>query len=152
MASTDRITKSVILKAPRSKVWRALTTPSEFGKWFGAKLSGTFVPGQQARGPITYPGYEHLTMEMDIEKIEPERYFSWRWHPYAVDPSVDYSNEPTTLIEFTLEEVPGGTRLTVVESGFDKIPAHRRAEAFRRNEEGWTAQMENINNYVRSAA
>jgi uncharacterized protein YndB with AHSA1/START domain len=152
MATTDRISKSVILKAPRSKVWKALITPSEFGQWFGAKMSGTFVPGQQARGPLTYPGYEHLNMEMEIEKMEPERYFSWRWHPYAVDPNVDYSSEPTTLIEFTLEEVPGGTKLTVVESGFDKIPAHRRDEAFRRNEGGWAKQMENISNYVRSAA
>jgi uncharacterized protein YndB with AHSA1/START domain len=146
---TDRIEKQVTLRAPRSRVWRALTTPKEFGTWFGVKLDGgAFTEGAAVRGRITHPGYEHLTMEMLIERIEPERYFSYRWHPYAHDPGVDYSSEPTTLVEFTLDETAGGTLLTVVESGFDRIPAARRAEAFRMNDQGWSAQLESIERHV----
>ena len=149
IVGTDRIEKQVTLRAPRSRVWRALTTPKEFGTWFGVKLDGgAFTEGAAVRGRITHPGYEHLTMEMLIERIEPERYFSYRWHPYAHDPGVDYSSEPTTLVEFTLDETAAGTLLTVVESGFDRIPAARRAEAFRMNEQGWTQQMENIRGHV----
>jgi uncharacterized protein YndB with AHSA1/START domain len=147
-SNTDRIEKSVLVRAPRERVWRAVTTAEEFGKWFGAKLEGQFSPGKVIRGPITHPGYEHLTLEFTIDRMELQRYFSWRWHPYAVDSAVDYSQEPTTLVEFTLEEVTDGTMLRVVESGFDNIPQHRRAEAFRMNEGGWTAQMENIRKYV----
>jgi uncharacterized protein YndB with AHSA1/START domain len=148
--STDRIEKSVVLRAPRSRVWRALASPDEFGAWFGAKLQGRFTPGARVEGPITYPGYEHLTMEITVERVEPERLFSFRWHPDAVDPVVDYSSEPTTLVEFRLEEVEDGTRLTVVESGFDRIPLARREKAFRDNDSGWAEQMKNIERHVSS--
>jgi uncharacterized protein YndB with AHSA1/START domain len=148
--STDRIEKNVVLRAPRSRVWRALASPEEFGAWFGAKLQGRFTPGAHVQGPITYPGYEHLTMEITVERVEPERLFSFRWHPDATDPGVDYSSEPTTLVEFHLEEVEGGTRLTVVESGFDQIPLARRAKAFKDNDSGWAGQMKNIERHVSS--
>jgi uncharacterized protein YndB with AHSA1/START domain len=148
----DRIEKTIELKAPLARVWRALTDHNEFGTWFRVKLEGPFVPGQPTRGRITYPGYEHLVMEVVVRKMEPERLFSFNWHPYAIDPNVDYSGEPPTLVEFTLEKAAGGTRLRVVESGFDKIPASRRAEAFRMNDGGWSAQMQNIADYVQQAA
>ena len=148
--STDRIEKNVVLRAPRSRVWRALANPEEFGVWFGAKLQGRFTPGARVQGPITYPGYEHLTMEITVERVEPERLFSFRWHPDAIDPAVDYSSEPTTLVEFRLEEVEGGTRLTVVESGFDRIPLARREKAFKDNDSGWAQQMKNIERHVSS--
>jgi uncharacterized protein YndB with AHSA1/START domain len=146
--SNDRIEKRIELKAPPSRVWRALTDYREFGLWFRVKLDGPFVPGQVSRGWITYPGYEHLKWEAVVQKMEPERLFSFTWHPYAVDPQVDYSNEPPTLVEFRLEETPGGTLLTVTESGFDKIPAGRRPQAFRMNDGGWTEQMKNIASHV----
>jgi uncharacterized protein YndB with AHSA1/START domain len=146
--STDRIEKSIILRAPRSRVWRAIANAEEFGAWFRVKFDGPFVPGASVRGQITHPGYEHVTVEILIERIEPEQLLSCRWHPYPVDPDVDYSVEPMTLVEFRLEEVSGGTRLTVTESGFDKIPLARRDEAFRMNEGGWTEQMKNIEQYV----
>ena len=145
---TDRIEKVIELKAPVSRVWRALTDHEEFGAWFRARLEGPFVPGQVARGHITYPGYEHLRWEAVVQKMEPERLFSFTWHPYAVDPQTDYSGEPPTLVEFTLEKIPTGTRLRVVESGFDKLPPHRRDEAFRMNERGWNVQAENIARHV----
>jgi len=148
MTSTDRIEKTVTLRAPRARVWRALTSADEFGTWFRVKLDGAFSEGTTIRGKITHPGYEHVTMEMQIDRIEPERYFSYRWHPYAVDPNVDYSAEPATLVEFTLEEAGGGTVLRIVESGFDRIPVARRAEAFRMNENGWTGQIKNIERHV----
>jgi len=148
MTETDRIEKHVVLRAPRARVWRAISSADEFGAWFGVKLDGAFAEGATIRGRITYPGYEHLTMEMLVERIEPERYFAYRWHPYAVDPAVDYSPEPTTLVEFRLEDADGGTRLTIVESGFDRIPVGRRAEAFRRNDGGWTEQTRNIERHV----
>jgi uncharacterized protein YndB with AHSA1/START domain len=144
----DRIEKTIELKSPVSRVWRALTDHREFGAWFRVTIDGPFVPGQVTRGQITYPGYEHLRWEAVIQKMEPERLFSFTWHPYAIDPKADYSKEPPTLVEFTLQEVPGGTLLRVVESGFDKIPSHRRQEAFRMNEGGWSAQMENIARHV----
>jgi len=112
--STDRIEKQVVLRAPRSRVWRALTNAEEFGTWFRVKLESAFAEGKPVRGRLSIPGYEHLTLEMLVERIDPERYFSYRWHPYAVDPAVDYSSEPTTLVEFTLEETEGGTALTIV--------------------------------------
>jgi uncharacterized protein YndB with AHSA1/START domain len=146
--SSDRIEKQVLLRAPKGRVWRALTDAAEFGKWFGVRMDGRFVPGRKARGEITSPGYEHLPFEIDVEKMEPEQLFSFRWHPYAHDPKVDYSKEPTTLVEFRLEEADQGTLLTVVESGFDRIPAARRAEAFRMNSDGWQSQMENIRRHV----
>jgi uncharacterized protein YndB with AHSA1/START domain len=145
---TDRIEKQVMLRAPRSRVWRALTDANEFGTWFGVKLQSPFKEGATVRGQITHPGYEHLTMDVVVERIEPERYFAYRWHPYAVDPNADYSKEPTTLVEFRLEETRDGTALTIVESGFDRIPLARRAEAFRMNEGGWTEQARNIERYV----
>jgi uncharacterized protein YndB with AHSA1/START domain len=148
METSDRIEKKVVLRAPRARVWRAIADAEEFGKWFGVKLAGAFVEGAAVRGRITYPGYEHLTFEAWVERIEPERYFAYRWHPYAVDPKVDYSNEPTTLVEFRLEEAEGGTMLTIVESGFDRIPAGRRAEAFRMNDGGWTQQARNLEGHV----
>jgi len=148
MTSPDRIEKSIVLRAPRARVWRALTDAQEFGTWFRVKLEGPFSEGATVRGRITHPGYEHLTMEMQVERIEPERLFSYRWHPYAISPAVDYSAEPTTLVEFRLDDVPGGTRLTVVESGFERLPSGRRAEAFRMNEGGWAEQMGNIERHV----
>ncbi len=146
--NTDRIEKSVILSAPRARVWRALANADEFGTWFGARLAGAFAPGARLTGRITAPGYEHLTMELLVERVEPESLFTYRWHPYAVEPGADYASEPTTLVEFRLAEVEGGTRLTVVESGFDKIPLERRAEAFRMNDQGWTEQMRNVERHV----
>jgi uncharacterized protein YndB with AHSA1/START domain len=151
MASADRIEKTVLLRASRARVWRALTDAREFGTWFRVALDGAFAEGATVRGRITYPGYEHLTVEMLIERMDPERLFSYRWHPYAIDPEADYAAEPTTLVEFRLEEVTGGTRLTVVESGFDRLPAGRRAEAFRMNEGGWSEQLVNIERHVAPA-
>lgn len=149
---TDIIEKRIELKATVSRVWRALTDHREFGTWFRVKLDGAFVPGKVARGQITYPGYEHLTFEATVEKMQPERYFSFRWHPYAIDPDVDYSSEPTTLVEFRLEPKTGGTLLTVTETGFDAIPKDRRFEAYRMNEAGWAAQLQNIERHVKRAA
>jgi uncharacterized protein YndB with AHSA1/START domain len=147
--STDRIEKVIVLRAPRSRVWRAITTADEFGTWFRMKLDGEFAEGATVRGKLTHPGYEHVPpVELRIERIEPERYFSYRWHPYAIDPAVDYSAEPTTLVEFILEDAEGGTTVTIVESGFDRIPLARRAEAFRMNEGGWSGQLRNLERYV----
>ena len=145
---TDRIEKSVEIKAPVSRVWRALTDHHEFGSWFRVKLDGPFVPGRTVRGQITYPGYEHLKWEAVVQKMEPERLFSFTWHPYAIDPSQDYSSEVPTLVEFTLEKIAAGTLLRVVDSGFDKLPDKRRLEAFRMNEGGWSEQMKNIAQHV----
>lgn len=151
MSSSDRIEKQVTITAPRARVWKALTDSAEFGKWFGVKLEGPFVPGGTARGRITNPKYDHVTAQFQIERIEPETYFSYRWHPYAIDPNVDYSSEPTTLVEFTLAQQGTTTVLTIVESGFDRVPLARRAEAFRMNDGGWTAQIKNIENHVSQA-
>jgi len=144
----DRIEKEIELKAPVSRVWRALTDYREFGEWFRVKLEGPFVAGQPAEGFITWPGYEHLRMEVVVQKIEPEQYFSYTWHPYALDPKIDYSKETPTLVEFTLEKTAKGTLLKVTESGFDKIPSERRLEAFRMNENGWAQQLKNVESYV----
>ncbi len=146
--STDRIEKQILLRAPRARVWRALTDAREFGSWFRVKMESGFAPGAVARGRITYPGYEHLVFEATVERMEPERLLSWRWHPAAVDAAVDYSKEPTTLVTFTLDDTPDGTLLTVVESGFDQIPVARRAEAFRLNEGGWAEQLQNVARHV----
>ena len=148
MTETDRIEKKVTLKAPRSRVWRAISDADQFGEWFRVKLESPFKEGKSVRGRILHPGYEHMTMDMMIEKIEPERYFSYRWHPYPSDPKVDYSLEPTTLVEFILEDDNGGTALTIVESGFDRIPLARRAEAYRMDDQGWTGQIKAIEKYV----
>lgn len=144
----NRIEKRIELKAPVSRVWRALTDHREFGEWFGVKIDEPFVAGQVSRGHITYPGYEHIKWEAVVQKIEPELLFSYTWHPYAIDPKLDYSKETPTLVEFTLEKTAGGTLLVVTESGFEKIPSDRRLEAFRKNEGGWAEQMKNIEKYV----
>jgi uncharacterized protein YndB with AHSA1/START domain/predicted SnoaL-like aldol condensation-catalyzing enzyme len=144
----NAISKRIELKVPLSKVWEALTDYTQFGQWFGVKLTGPFVLGQPTRGKITHPGYEHVTFEVVVQKMEREHLFSFTWHPYAVDPSMDYSRELPTRVEFTLQKTAMGTVLTVMESGFENIPPHRRAEAFRMNEGGWTKQMENIKAYV----
>jgi uncharacterized protein YndB with AHSA1/START domain len=147
-AITDRIEKAITLRAPRSRVWRALANAEEFGAWFEVKFAGAFKAGQRIEGQITSPGYEHVKLEIFVERMDPERLFSYRWHPYATDPAVDYSTEPTTLVEFRLEDVAGGTQLTVVESGFERIPLERRAEAIRKNDDGWAAQLESIERHV----
>jgi uncharacterized protein YndB with AHSA1/START domain len=147
--STDRIERKVLIKASRARVWRALSDAGEFGNWFGVNFKGkTFVAGKHIQGKITYPGYEHLNMDVLIEQIVPERLLSWRWHPAAIDSKVDYSQEPTTLVEFELKEIDGDTMLTVVESGLDKIPLVRRADVFRMNSSGWDEQMQNIKKHV----
>jgi uncharacterized protein YndB with AHSA1/START domain len=151
--SEDRIEKRIFLRASRARVWRAISDAGEFGEWFGVKLDGSFAPGARLRGKVTHPpGYEHVPFELTIERMEPERLLSWRWHPYAVDPNADYSGEPTTLVVFELEEAAGGTMLTVVESGFEGIPLECRSVAFRRNEEGWAAQMKAVERYVGQTA
>lgn len=144
--NTDRIERSIVIKAPRERVWRAISDAEEFGTWFGVNLKGIrFEPGQKARGNITYPGYEHIMFEAVIDRVEPTSLLSYRWHPYAVDQKVDYSAEEPTLVTFTLADAPdNGTLLTVVESGFDKVPPQRREEAFRMNSRGWDAQLQNI--------
>ena len=147
--TTDRIEKQILLRAPRERVWRALTDSGEFGAWFQAVFQGPFRSGEPVRGRITYPGYEHLEFVLLVETIEPERLFTFRWHPNAVEPGADYSQEPTTLVTFTLEEVEGGTLLRVVESGFDSLPVARRADALKSNESGWAEQMTAIEAYLR---
>jgi uncharacterized protein YndB with AHSA1/START domain len=149
---SDKIEKRIELKAPLARVWRALTDHREFGKWFGVKLDAPFVPGQESIGRITHPGYEHVEWHAVVQKMEPERLFSFSWHPYGIDSKVDYSKETPTLVEFNLEQIPGGTLLVVTESGFDRVPANRRDEAFRMNEGGWTQQMKNIEKHVAQTA
>ena len=144
----NRIEKCIELKASVSRVWRALTDHREFGEWFRVRLDGPFVPGQISRGQITYPGYEHVKFEAVVQKMELERFFSYTWHPYAVDPKIDYSREEPTLVEFKLEKTSDGTLLTVTESGFEKIPSDRRSQAFRMNEGGWAEQLKNIESHV----
>jgi uncharacterized protein YndB with AHSA1/START domain len=148
---TDRIQKQVVVRAPRSRVWRALTNAKEFGTWFGVRTEGPFTPGARVTGAVTHKGYEHLTWDVTIEAVEPERRFSWRWHPGEVNAS-DCVGEPSTLVVFELQDVEGGTLVTVVESGFDGLPAPRRGAAYRSNDEGWGAQMEAIRRHVDGAA
>jgi len=150
MSDSNRIEKAILLRAPKTRVWRALTDAKEFGTWFRLTLEGPFETGRSVKGRITHPGYEHVVVDMMVERMDPEDFFAYRWHPYAIDPAVDYSNEPTTLVEFRLEETVGGTMLTLSESGFDNIPPGRRAEAFRMNEQGWSGQIENIRRHVES--
>ncbi len=150
--STDRIEKQILLRAPRARVWRALTDAETFSQWFGVKMNGPFTPGARVQGKVTHKGYENVVFEITIEQMDAEKTFSWRWHPNAIDPKIDYSNEPTTLVVFELEETAEGTLLTVVETGFDGIPLARRAEAFRSNTGGWAAQMKAIEKYVNQEA
>jgi uncharacterized protein YndB with AHSA1/START domain len=147
-ASTDRIEKLVNLDAPRSRVWRALTDYMQFNQWFGVSLTAPFTPGAAVSAKLNGPKYEHITLTIWIESMEPERFFSFRWHPYALEEGVDYNAEPTTLVTFTLEDAGAGTRLTIVESGFDAIPESRRAKAFSMNERGWSSQAENIRKFL----
>src|SRR5258708_40136200 len=146
--ANDRIEKQIELKAPVSRVWRALTDYRELGEWFRVKLEGPFVVGKVSRGQLTFPGYEHLQMEVAVQRIEPERFFSYTWHPYAIDPKVDYSKETPTLVEFRLERSAKGTLLMVTESGFEKIPSDRRLEAFRMNENGGAQTLKHTETYV----
>ena len=146
-STTDVIHKQLVLKAPPSRVWQAIANAEQFGSWFGARMGGAFVAGQPIEGKIAYRG-EELAMTLLIERIEPERVFAFRWHPYAIDPSIDYSHEPTTLVELVVAPAPEGTLLTVTESGFDQVPEARRAKAFEMNSGGWAAQLANIARYV----
>ena len=147
--SPDLIKKQIQLAATRGRVWQALTDSAEFGQWFGCQLNGGFAVGKTTDGKITEPaGYEHLVFELQIVTMDAERTFAFRWHPYAIERGVDYSGEPTTLVEFVLEEQGDGTLLTISESGFEDIPEARRAEAFRMNEGGWKIQAENIARHV----
>ncbi|POA18121.1 vanillate O-demethylase oxidoreductase VanB [Pseudomonas sp. FW300-N1A1] len=149
MHTSDRIERKILLRVPRSKVWRALANAESFGQWFGVALGGKrFVAGERTQGKITYPGYEHLVWDVEVMRVEPERVLAFRWHPYAVEPAVDYSSEPTTLVLFELEDMDGGTLLRVIESGFDNIPAERRLKAFRMDSRGWEEQMNNIETYL----
>jgi uncharacterized protein YndB with AHSA1/START domain len=147
MTMTDTIKKQVVLRAKPARVWRALSNAHEFGTWFGAEFHDDFVPGKTARGKVVYQGKD-IPITFQIERMEPERLLAFRWHPYAVDPAIDYSREPTTLVELALAATPEGTLLTVTESGFDQIPLARRAKAFEMNDGGWAAQMQNIARHV----
>jgi uncharacterized protein YndB with AHSA1/START domain len=144
----NRIEKRIELKAPVSRVWRALTDYREFGQWFRVAIDGPFVAGRPSTGHITLPGYEHVRWQVVIQKMEPEKLFSFTWHPYAIDPRQDYSGETPTLVEFRLQPVAGGTQLLLTESGFEKLPDSRRAEAFRMNDSGWSAELRNIEAHV----
>lgn len=148
--STDRIEKQRVLRAPPARVWRALSNAREFGTWFGCELQDDFVPGTTVRGKVAYQGND-LAITFHIERMEPERLLAFRWHPYAIDPAVDYSREPTTLVELALAPAPEGTLLTVTESGFDQVPLERRAKAFEMNGNGWAAQLDNIARHVEPA-
>jgi uncharacterized protein YndB with AHSA1/START domain len=157
--SNDRIEKRILLHAPRKRVWRALTDSTEFGTWFGMKFDGRFAPGARMRGVVVptqanaevakaQKEHEGLPVEIFIEQMEPERLFSFRWHPFAIERGVDYSAEPTTLVVFSLEEVADGVMLTVTESGFDQIPLARRAKAFTANEGGWSVMVKVLEGYL----
>jgi uncharacterized protein YndB with AHSA1/START domain len=159
---TDRIEKQILLRAPLERVWRAVSDSQEFGNWFGVAFEGSFAPGARTTGKIvptkadpeiakSQKPYEGALFEITVDRIEPKRLFSFRWHPFAVDKNVDYSGEPTTLVVFELKEEPTGTLLTITESGFDHIPLARRAKAFSMNEQGWAAQTKLIEKYLAHA-
>jgi uncharacterized protein YndB with AHSA1/START domain len=150
MAKTtpDHIERSVIIPAPRERVWNALTDAAQFGEWFRVKLNGSFEPGETIRGSVNERDFKGLPVEMEIGQMDSGKRFSWRWHPAAINPKIDYSREPTTLVEFRLEDAPAGTHLTVIESGFSEIPPERRDAAYRMNYEGWGIQMSRIEQYV----
>lgn len=147
-ASTDRFERQLVLDATPSRVWRAITDVNQFNSWFGVRLTTPFTPGGESSGQISIRNYEHLTVHLWIEAMEPERFFSFRWHPHAIDPTIDYATEPTTLVTFTIEAAERGTRLTIVESGFDALPVARRASAFTGNANGWSSQLQNIRKYL----
>lgn len=146
----DRIVKTVTFSAPRSRVWRALTDVAQFNTWFGVTLTTPFIAGAEVRGQMTIRNYEHVTLTIWIEALEPERVFSFRWHPYAIEEGIDFASEPTTLVIFTLEDTESGTHLSIVESGFAAIPVSRRAKAFSMNSNGWSSQLENIRTFLAS--
>ena len=146
--STDRFERQIVVAAARARVWHALTDVREFNEWFGVALTSPFAPGAVVSGHITTEGYEDNVATLWVETMEPERRFSFRWHPYAIGPASEYEREPTTLVTFTLEDAAGGTRLTVVESGFDAIPESRRATAFSMNEQGWTVQLQQVKRWA----
>jgi uncharacterized protein YndB with AHSA1/START domain len=147
--SPDRIERKVLVKATVARVWHALSDAEEFGGWFGVALEGkSFKAGERVQGHVTYPGYEHVIFDIVIERMEPQRLMSWRWHPAAIERDVDYSKEPTTLVQFELTAVDGGTLLSVVETGLASIPLPRRRDAFRLNSSGWEAQMKNVAKHV----
>lgn len=145
---SDIIERQIIINAPLAKVWMAISDHRQFGTWFRVDLDGPFVAGETSTGQMTMPGYEHIRWNAEVEAVEPPRRLAFRWHPYALDQERDYSDEPMTLVEFTLAEHGDGTELRVVESGFDALPASRRDEAFRMNGNGWTAQIDNVRRYV----
>ncbi len=150
--STDKIERRIHIQAPRTRVWHALSNAEAFGNWFGVALQGkTFTPGQHTRGQVTQPGYEYITFDVQIEKMEPERLMSWRWRPAPVEKHLDYTSGPTTLVVFELHDADGGTLLTVVESGFDNVPPERRMSAYRLNSHGWEEQLKNIARHVANA-
>jgi len=162
-SATDRIEKTVLLRAPLERVWRAISDPGEFGAWFGVAFDGPFVAGARVTGRIVptkvdaeiakaQEPYVGAKFECSIDRVEPMRLFSFRWNPYGVEQGVDYSKEATTLVTFALEEAPGGTKLTITESGFDQIPLERRAKAFSANAEGWAMQAKLIENYLEAAS
>jgi len=144
----DQIETSILLHAPIERVWRAIADPVSFGTWFRVKIDTPFTEDQPATGHITYPGYEHLRWEITVRKMDEPHLFAFTWHPYAIDPAADYSEEQPTLVEFRLQPDEGGTRLTVIESGFARLPVHRYSDAFRANSSGWEQQMNNIAAYV----
>jgi uncharacterized protein YndB with AHSA1/START domain len=159
VSSTDRIEKECFLRAPPERVWQALADPAEFGSWFGLELDGAFAPGATVTGRIKPTTVDPVVAQWQrkhtgkaiafvVERVEPMRQLSYRWHPFAIDPNVDYSNEPMTLVTFSLEPVAGGTILRVVESGFDSIPIERRGDAFEANDEGWGVQMQLVEKYL----
>lgn len=150
MTSTDRFEKQIVLDSPRSRVWRAVTDAKEFGEWFGVALTSAFTVGGATSGNIAMKGYEHLVVTFLVDRIEPQHYFAFRWHPDATDVTMDYSKEPMTLVEFKLADVDGGTELTIIESGFDAIPESRRAKAFASNGSGWEGQTRRIAAYLAS--
>ena len=159
---TDRIEKQTLLRAPRERVWQAISQPQRFGQWFGAELEGDFVPGRQTSGVIVptrvdpevakmQEPYRGAALDLDVQRVEPERLLAVRWHPGA-DPDADTTREPTTLVEFALADAPGGTLLTITESGFDRLPAERRGDAYASNEDGWEKQLELIDKYLAQQA
>jgi uncharacterized protein YndB with AHSA1/START domain len=147
--NTTRFEKEILLKAPQHRVWLALTDAHEFGAWFGARIDTPFAAGSSVTGKITAPGDEHVALQLTVEQLRPERLFSFRWHPYAIDPTVDYSTEATTLVECMLDDVQGQTLLTIAESGFDQLPTARRSEAYQMQSKGWAQQLENIQAYLK---
>jgi uncharacterized protein YndB with AHSA1/START domain len=157
--SSDRIEKEVLLRAPLARVWRAISDADEFGRWFGVRFDGPFVAGASVAAVITpttvddevaqaQEPYAGKADTWQIVAVEPQRRLAFRWHPYAVEPAIDYSQEPTTLVEFTLTETTDGVLLRIVESGFDAIPAERRVSALEHNSEGWAKQTELVRKYL----